>query len=128
MALCKSCGKKLNIFNTMPDFSGDKYCKECFNERKNKDKHMNQEGKTKEIRCKCKSCGKVWHYLENEAKRVNNQVLWGACGQMSCCLPLQLYSKNETGKWEQESDKFKKCPKCGSSNIKKTVVYYNEKT
>lgn len=63
----------------------------------------------KEIKCKCNQCGKVWHYLGEEEKRVKGQMCWSAYGQMTCCLPIQLYSKQQGGKWEQELDKFKKC-------------------
>lgn len=81
----------------------------------------------KEIKCKCNQCGKVWHYLEEEEKKINAQIGWSACGQMTCCLPLQLYSKNEGGKWEQQKDKFKKCPECGSHDITKKSIYHEKK-
>ena len=90
------------------------------------EKEFDSKKHIKEVKCKCNQCGKIWHYLEQEEKRVKDQILWGACGQMTCCLPLQLYSKHETGKWEQESDKFKKCPKCGSNDVSKTTIYYKK--
>lgn len=80
----------------------------------------------KEIKCKCKQCGKVWHYSEAEEKRVKSQKCWSAYGQMTCCLPIQLYSKQQMGKWETEADKFKKCPECGSTNITKKDVYHKK--
>ena len=91
------------------------------------EKEFDPKKHIKEIKCKCNQCGKVWHYLEKEEKRVKSQIGWSGCGQMTCCLPVQLYSKQEGGKWEQELDKFKKCPKCGSHNIKKENVYYEKK-
>jgi len=87
---------------------------------------FNPKKHVKEIKCKCNECGKVWHYLENEEKRAESQRCWSYCGMTTCCPPLQFYSKQQAGKWEQELDKFKKCPECGSSNITKTDVYYEK--
>ena len=136
MPNCAQCGKQVGFFSAKSDFAGNSFCSdECknkFTEKKTKDKktekEMKSKGMLKETKCKCNQCGHVWHYLEEEEKRVKGQIQWSACGQMTCCLPLQLYSKHEGGKWEQESDKFKKCPKCGSHDIKKTAVYYEKKS
>ena len=81
----------------------------------------------KEYRCKCNQCGKIWHYLESDEKRIKKQILTNACGQMQCCLPLQMYSNNERNKWEQECDKLNKCPECGSGDISKEEKYYAKK-
>jgi hypothetical protein len=78
--------------------------------------------KVVEFKCKCKECGHVWHYLESEEKRAKSGTCWSAYGQMTCCLPMQLYSKQEGLKWEKELDKFKKCPKCGSVNMIKRKI------
>ena len=80
----------------------------------------------KETKCKCNSCGKVWHYLEEEEKRIKSQIRWSGFGMMTCCLPLQLYSKNEATKWQTALDKFRKCPECGSVNITKKEVYHEK--
>lgn len=86
-----------------------------------------EKNKIEEVKCKCNQCKKVWHYLKEEEKKINAQIGWSACGQMTCCLPLQLYSKNEGGKWEQQKDKFKKCPECGSHDITKKSIYHDKK-
>ena len=83
--------------------------------------------KITEIKCRCNQCGKIWHYLEQEEKRVKGQLCWSAYGMMTCCLPLQLYSKQQAGRWEQELDKFKKCPNCGSGDIKKEEITYEKR-
>lgn len=125
MANCAQCGKKVGLFSSKSDFSGNKFCNaECKTKFHKKKKEMKAKGMIKEIKCKCNRCGKTWHYLESEEKKIKGQIGWSAFGQMTCCLPLQLYSKQQSGKWEQELDKFKKCPKCGSHDIKKTPVYY----
>jgi len=80
----------------------------------------------KEVKCECNECGKIWHYLESEEKRIQSQKRWSGVGMMTCCLPVQLYSKNQAGKWESELDKFKKCPKCGSINIKKKEIHHKK--
>lgn len=81
--------------------------------------------KIKEIRCKCNSCKHIWHYLPEEEKRAKSGACWGAYGQITCCLPIQLYSKQETLKWQDKLDKFKKCPKCGSVNITKKEIEHD---
>ncbi|MBI2663727.1 hypothetical protein HYX10_00090 [Candidatus Woesearchaeota archaeon] len=88
---------------------------------------FNSKKHIKEIKCDCNECGKVWHYLEKEEKRAKSQKCWSAYGQMTCCLPIQVYSKQQQGKWEQELDKFKKCPACGTTNITKTDVYHEKR-
>jgi len=136
MPNCAQCGKQVGFFGAKSDFSGNSFCSdECknkfqnkMNKDKQKDKEMKEKGMIKETKCKCNQCGKVWHYVEEEEKRVKGQIKWSANGQMTCCLPLQMYSKQEGGKWEQQLDKFKKCPKCGSHNITKIPQYYEKGT
>ena len=126
---CDKCGKR---FDTRKQ--AEKHEKNC-KKRKGFNKFKFIEGmdinakirnkKTiKEIRCKCNSCGKVWHFLPEEEKRAKSGKCWSAYGQMSCCLPMQLYSKHEGLKWQDKLDKFKKCPKCGSVNITKKELEY----
>jgi len=129
MPFCQKCGNAIK--------QGTIFCPNCGNKQTKKEtkakkseieketeKEMKAKGMIKEIKCRCNRCGKVWHYLEGEEKRIKSQMCWSSYGQMTCCLPIQLYSKQQQGKWETEADKFKKCPKCGSHDIKKTSVYY----
>ena len=109
-------------------FKCDK-CEKEFDTQKEAEKHEKScKGKNDkkkvitEIKCKCNSCSHVWHYLPSEEKKVKSGQCWSAYGMCTCCLPLQLYSKNESLKWEKEMDKFKKCPKCGSVNITKRKI------
>ena len=90
----------------------------------NKNNLQKRKKLIKEFRCKCKQCGHVWHYLPEEEKRANSNVLWNSCGMMSCCLPFQIFSKNQADNWQNTLDKFKKCPKCGSTNIIKKEIQH----
>ncbi len=107
---CDKCGKK---FETKE--GAKKHEKSCKG-KKDKKKVI------KEVKCKCNSCGHVWHYLPGEEKRAKSGACWSAYGQMSCCFPMQLYSKQEGLKWQDKLDKFKKCPRYGSVNITKKEI------
>lgn len=128
MVKCKSCGKGISIFTAIQDFSEDKYCKSCSKKQKQKDKQLEKEGKIKEIKCKCNACGKVWHYLESDLKSIQTQQTGNALiGAGMCCNPFGALFSNKAMDLKKEADKFNKCPKCNSSNIKKTTIYYEKK-
>ena len=113
--ICPNCGKKLSKLKIGMAYKkdGKRFCSiKCKNSYKN----------ISEIKCKCNSCGQVWHYLPKEEKRAKSGKCWSVYGQITCCLPIQLYSKHQGLKWEGELDKFKKCPKCGSINITKKEI------
>lgn len=138
MPICAYCGKKVTIFGSVPNFTGTKrFCnnehKDLFyvkqKENKELDKEMESQGKIKEIKCTCNQCKHVWHYLEKDEIQIRNQQKSNAligCGM--CCNPFGAYFMNKSIEQGREADKFSKCPKCGSGNIKRTEHYYDKKT
>ncbi|MEK6829476.1 MAG: hypothetical protein AABY15_05065 [Nanoarchaeota archaeon] len=121
-AICPNCGKKIGFFTISQSYkAGKRFCSfKCA-----KEYQLKQNNKISEIKCKCKECGHVWHYLSSEEQRAKSGAFWGACGMTSCCFPIQLYSKQETLKWQDKLDKFKRCPKCGSVNITKKEIEHD---
>ena len=82
----------------------------------------------KEIKCKCNECGKVWHYLESEVKKLKDEQTKNACISVSTfgCIPSQAYFLGEAQKKEKQAKELNKCPNCGSWNVTKTVIYYKK--
>jgi len=125
---CPNCGKKLSMLKTglLYRQGGKRFCSiKCkgeFSSAKTKD------GKVKEMKCKCKQCGKVWHYLETDEKQLRTQSTGNAligCGL--CCNPFAGLFLNKANELKREADKFKKCPVCGSGDITKEVIQYEKK-
>src|SRR3989344_2117421 len=90
--------------------------------RKDEEKEKNTLPKTiTEYKCTCNECGKIWHYLKSEEQQMNTQQCSNAmlgCG--TCCSPIGAYFSNKSMEVGREAaSKFKKCPNCGSINIKK---------
>lgn len=83
----------------------------------------------KEIKCKCNQCGKIWHYLPQEEKSLKTQQASNAMiGFGMCCNPFGAYFMNKSiEQGRQAADKFKKCPECGSSDITKKTIEYEQK-
>jgi len=135
MVICKSCSKKLNAFNTPPLIhnlsADDRYCKDCFKKRKKENKNLKTKGVIKEIKCKCNQCGVVWHYLEEDEKRLKSQSVSNAlmgCGMFAgCCSPFGGLFSNKSIDLQREIGKMKKCPKCNSTDVKKTTIYHEKK-
>ncbi len=125
------------MFSAKSDFSGNSFCSnECkskFIEKKNKEKEtekeMKSKGMIKEIKCKCNQCGNVWHYLEEDEKKLKSQAMGNAmigCGM--CCNPFGALFSNKSIDLQREMDKMKKCPKCNSTDVSRTPNYYAKRT
>ena len=137
MPNCAQCGKEVGYFGSKSDFSGNYFCSdECKNkfqdkskQEKQKDSEMKSKGMIKEIKCKCNQCGNVWHYLEEDEKKLKSQSRSNAmmgCGM--CCSPFGALFSNKSLDLQREIDKMKKCPKCSSSDVAKTQIYHAKRT
>jgi hypothetical protein len=133
MPNCTQCGKQVSMFSAKSDFSGNSFCSdECkikFTEKKNKEKEMKSKGMIKEIKCKCNQCGNVWHYLEEDEKKLKSQSISNAmigCGM--CCNPFGALFSNKSIDLQREMDKMKKCPKCNSTDVTRTPTYHEKRT
>ncbi len=77
-----------------------------------------------EIKCKCRECGKIWHYLphEEQAQKMEetgkNMIQASAC----CCNPIGIL----TGVTRQRPRAIDSCPNCGSRNVEKTEKTYSK--
>jgi len=83
----------------------------------------NKQPKTKtiqETKCTCNACGKVWHYGKQD-KLQNFGAAMGNLGKASACcggcVPALLIP-------DKKVVDLKKCPECGSKNIKTEIVEY----
>jgi len=137
MPNCAQCGKQVGYFGAKSDFLGNYFCSdECkskFNTKKQKEreteKEMKSKGMIKEIKCKCNQCGSVWHYLEEDEKKLKSQAMSNALiGGGMCCNPFGTLFLNKSGDLQREMDKMKKCPKCNSTDFTRTPVYHAKRT
>ena len=135
MLNCAQCGKQVGMFSSKrkSDFSGNSFCSdECKskftiknNKEKETEKEMNSKGMIKEIKCKCNQCGNVWHYLEEDEKKLKSQATSNAllgCGM--CCNPFGALFSNKSIDLQREIGKIKKCPKCNSTDVTRTPTYH----
>ncbi len=86
-----------------------------------------QKGSIEEIKCTCRQCGHVWHYLKRDETGLKTQALGNlliGCGM--CCNPFGALFTNKSIDASREGQKLSKCPKCGTGNIKKESHYYDQ--
>jgi len=133
MSSCAQCGKQVGFFSSKSDFSGNYFCSDdckkkfhdAIKKEKRKDKEMKEKGMIKEIKCECNQCGNVWHYLEEEEKKLKTQAMSNAmigCG--TCCSLISVLFANKSMDIQRELDKMKKCPKCNSIDVTRTPIYH----
>ena len=82
----------------------------------------------KEWSCVCNSCKEKWHYLDSVEKKIDSQQTANALmGLGMCCNPCMTTAMANTNtQLEQQKNKFKSCPKCGSANVTKTAKYFKK--
>lgn len=117
-SFCKNCGAKLNKEGIDITNANVKTSETGFDPKK----HI------KEIKCKCNQCGHIWHYLEEEEKKLKRQSASNAmigCGM--CCNPLGALFLNKSNELSREAEKLKKCPKCNSTDITRTTIYHEKR-
>ena len=80
----------------------------------------------KEYKRKCNECGKVWHSLAKREEQIQKNIRDNACYQGAfCCNPgAQLQAKRNWESGENELNKLKKCPECGSQNFSEEAIIY----
>lgn len=126
MPECANCGKRVGYFDlkSYKDLLGNYYCSgDCKSKYKKKAK-----GKIKEIQCKCKQCGKIWHYLEKDKKTLEWQAASNSMISAGmCCSPFGGLFSNKSIDKSNEAKKLEKCPECNSSNITKKTQFYDKK-
>ena len=80
-----------------------------------------------EIMCTCNQCGHVWHYLKKDEQILAGQAVGNLMvGAGMCCNPFGSLFVNKSIEASREAEKFSKCPKCGTRNIKKESYYYEK--
>ena len=138
---CKKCHASLDDIpksDTKEEKEDDKevvwecgYCKKEFDKKEECQKHEKEcktKGMIKEIKCKCNQCGNVWHYLEEDEKKLKTQATSNAligCGM--CCNPFGALFSNKAADLQRELDKMKKCPKCNSTDVTRTPIYHEKR-
>lgn len=132
MPNCAKCGKSVGFFSTKSDFSGNYFCsddcKNKFHNKIKKEKEIKSKGMIEEIKCKCNQCGKIWHYLESDEKRLKGQAVGNLLvGGGMCCNPFGTLFLNKSIEASREAEKLKKCPNCNSTDITKTPVYHEKR-
>ena len=140
MYKCSECGKDLLKKKPLYDDYGNFYCsEECRIKHKNPFRMLKRAfipnefntfniGKIKEIKCECRECGAIWHYLPKDEKKLKNQAALNACGGCGYgCTPFGAFFSNKSLELRKEARKMKKCPKCGSVNMKKSTLYHEKR-
>jgi predicted RNA-binding Zn-ribbon protein involved in translation (DUF1610 family) len=125
-ASCPNCGFQLNTEIVSIEKQKQKQEEDDFYESLGgpnsqvKKESIGTRRKIKETKCKCKSCGKIWHYGKTEVlnSAADNLSTFGK-DMMCCtgCMPaLFIPDKKVTD--------LNKCPNCGSKAIyKKEVIH-----
>ncbi len=83
-------------------------------------------GYIKEWQCTCNECGNQWHYLDSVEKKMHDQIQTNACTGLSfCCNPcIGLSATNANTQLENQILDLRRCPKCKSSNVRRTEKYF----
>jgi len=82
----------------------------------------------KEIKCACKQCGKIWHYLPSDEANLRLQQAGNAmlgCGTL--CSPFSAFYSNKAVEVGRQANQLSKCPNCNSSDIVKEEIYHEKK-
>ena len=102
----------------MGDLLESKITKENFDSKKH----------VKEIKCVCRECGKIWHYLPSDEAHLRLGAAGNAmmgCG--SLCSPFSPLYSNKAAELGRQANQLSKCPNCNSSNVTKEEVYHEKK-
>lgn len=137
MISCSNCQEKIGVFDSLSDFSGNRFCdnkcKKEFQEKKKEEKRLDEEmkakGNVKEFKRKCNKCGKVWYSLASREKELETgKKVAGGIRPVCCCnssTPL-LAQKNVEG-FQDSLEKLKKCPECQSTDYTETEEIHAKK-
>jgi ribosomal protein S27AE len=116
MRSCRNCGKQVP--------SNVKFCTSCgSSDIFDSDKQVSEYKRT------CNECGKTWHSL---SKR-ENEIFKGIKGvkNAQCCTMCDANARKESqaklNTYENEIERLKKCPQCGSGNFKEELIVYDKK-
>ncbi|MFH1256779.1 MAG: hypothetical protein V1494_05820 [Candidatus Diapherotrites archaeon] len=74
-----------------------------------------------EIKCTCKECGKIWHYLQSEEESMKKQAGLNSLVALGNLFnPTSAYYSNKSIDTQRKvTEKFYRCPSCNSANITK---------
>lgn len=92
--------------------------------------YLAKMSKEKEFKRTCNECGEVWHVLASREDKVKSDQFSSSLGQvgaaMSCCLPLSALFQNNAQSAEEQLDKMRSCPECGSHNYEEETIRYEK--
>ena len=116
MKTCRNCGKSLG-----PDA---KFCPVC-----GKSDILDPEKQVTEYKRTCNECGKTWHSLSKREKEVAKNIK--STKSTQCCTMCDARARNESqaklNTYQNELERLKKCPQCGSGNFKEELIVYDKK-
>lgn len=117
MEICPVCKKKLKWYEGFkPSWTKSRFCSiNCYNKSNSKGNSKHSEiNILKEIRCTCKSCGKIWYYTNKDIaheglKSFNNfsKDFYQSC---DCCILGAMMPRDKIRD-------LKRCPSCESKNV-----------
>lgn len=91
---------------------------------------ISKMSKTKEYKRTCNECGEVWHVLASREWKVKTQKASNEmqqCGAaLSCCLPMSALSQSNVQSSQEQLDKMRSCPECGSRNYDEETIRYEK--
>ena len=81
-----------------------------------------------EWKCKCNSCGRVWHYLDSVERNMKSTMSANAFTQLgNCCNPcVAAPLANANTQLNKQIADLKSCPDCKSSDVKKEERYFKK--
>lgn len=137
--ICPICGKKETSLLKSLEWKSDASspvsfcsdeCRNKFKEKKEVEKEMLKKGMTKEIKCKCNKCGKVWHYLESREKDIIDNIKTNAKVQAGFAffnIGAATQAKRNVDAQKESLEKLKSCPNCGSRDVTQEDTYFKIK-
>ena len=110
------------------DLEGDKEEKEKSKEES--EGFVSKMNKTKEYKRTCNECGETWHVLASRERKVKTQKAGNSmqqCGAaLSCCFPMAALSQSNVQDSEDQLEKMRSCPECGSHNYDEETIRYEK--
>jgi len=116
MKNCRNCGKSIT--------QNVKFCPSC-----GSSDLFDPAMQVSEYKRTCNECGKSWHSLskrETEVAKNIKKVKSTQCCNM-CDANARKNAESKLNTYQDELERLKKCPQCGSGNFKEDLIVYDKK-
>jgi hypothetical protein len=116
MRTCRNCGKSV-----APNL---KFCTNC-----GSSDIFDSEKQVSEYKRTCNQCGTSWHSLTKRENVITKNI--AGVKKTQCCNMCDANARNKSEQklntYEDELERLKRCPKCGSGDFKEELIVYDKK-